>query len=182
MAALTTLGSAPSSKEIKKSVFRRSSPLIPVDRDRLRSVQELRCANCRVVVVHCSNGGRFWLFSRFKREFRKSRGGAGHCPGQAQRDRPKATAGERWVTDAPADTAGCPHPCGVGRSVIQGGRESHALHESHSFACRTQAVFCLPPCVADAAVFALARSDSPIQMQSNQGVGDAVVVLAKFDV
>lgn len=40
--------------------------------------------------------------------------------GQAKRVRAKPPAGELWVTRAPR--RGCPHPCGVVRRVIHGGR------------------------------------------------------------
>ena len=80
--------------------------MIPVDRDRLRSVQELRCANCRVGVAHCAKrcpaGVRIWLFRRFKKGIQEVRGwghraqpaGAGQdaAPGKRERVRPKAAA------------------------------------------------------------------------------------------
>jgi len=70
--------------------------MIPVDRDRLRSVQELRCANCILGVAHCAKrcpaDARIWLFWRFERQFRKSGGGAtGRSPQGRGRTLPRAS-------------------------------------------------------------------------------------------
>jgi len=85
------------------------------DRDRLRSVQELRCAHwLRTASVE----GWSWLIWGPKGSSRslgvrpraKPVGtGQDAAPGKRQRVRPKASIGERWVTDAPVGTTGCPH-------------------------------------------------------------------------
>jgi hypothetical protein len=71
--------------------------VIPVDRDRLHSVQELRCANCILGVAHCSKrcpaDARIWLFWWFKKEFKKSGDGAtGRSPQGRGRTLPRASA------------------------------------------------------------------------------------------
>ncbi len=81
---------------------------------------------------------RIWRFWRFKKVFKKSGGGAtgrqpagagqDAAPGKRSASGRRQKAGERWVTDAPVGTTGCPHPCGVGRSVIHGGRERPTQH------------------------------------------------------
>ena len=156
----------------------RANPLVAAysgDRDRLRSVQELRCANCIVGVAHCSKRCPVLAVLEVQKGVQEVRGwgsrakpaGAGQAtaPGKRSASGRRQMPQERWVTDGPAGTAGCPHPCGVGRSVIHGGRESHALHEPHPFVCLTQADFSLASPVADVADFALPRSDSPIRLK-----------------
>ena len=46
------------------------------DRDRLRSVQELRCANCILELAHHAKAGLVLAAWCFKWEFKKSGGGA----------------------------------------------------------------------------------------------------------
>ena len=94
--------------------------------------------------------------------------GAGQdaAPGKRSASGRRRTAGERWVTDAPAGTAGCPQACPVGRSVIHGGRESPTGPSTPcARTCCAQADFkgaASLPAVVD---FEFGRNDSPVKLK-----------------
>ena len=74
--------------------------MIPVDRERLRSVQGMHGENCRVGVAHCAKrclaDARNWLFWRSKREFKKSGGGA---TGRSPQGRATASGKRRLLAE-----------------------------------------------------------------------------------